>query len=70
MSRDDSSVFESEVRRVAKQLFPNSETFGPVILDGRERDGVYEDTEVVHVVEATISRRRDKALSDLIKARA
>lgn len=64
----DGIIFESEVRRIATELFPRARTKGPVIVDGRERDGVFDDGEVIHIIEATISRRKDKAENDLRKS--
>lgn len=61
-------AFESEVRRIAQELFPRARAFGPIKLDGRERDGVYIDGETIHIVEATTSRRSDKASYDLDKS--
>lgn len=65
---DASAIFEAEVRRVAAELFPRAKTSGPVMVDGRERDGVFDNGEVVHIIEATISKRKDKAEGDLKKS--
>ncbi|ACJ01444.1 NACHT domain-containing protein [Rhodospirillum centenum] len=67
-SDDENSVFEAEVRRIARELFPKARINGPVIVDGRERDCVFNDGEVMHVIEATVSRRKDKATKDLEKS--
>jgi len=37
------------------------------MLEGRERDGLFETEECIHVVEATTSRKKDKAEADLGK---
>jgi hypothetical protein len=67
-NQDDDSVFESQVRRLASELFPRARATGPVKIGGRERDGVYADGETIHVLEATVSQRRAKAVSDLEKS--
>ena len=43
---------------------PAAENGGAEILGGQERDGVFEGDEYIHVVECTISPRRDKAIED------
>lgn len=65
---DADGIFEAEVRRVASELFPKARNNGPVMLDGRERDGIFNDGEVIHIVEATTSKRKDKAEKDLGKS--
>lgn len=59
--------FENEVRRIARQLWPDALNSGARILDGRERDGVFETEEIIHIIEATTSRQKQKALNDLEK---
>ena len=59
--------FENEVRRIARQLWPNAANSGANIIDGRERDGVFETEEIIHLLEATTSRQKQKAKSDLEK---
>ena len=39
------------------------------MLDGRERDGIFETDEVIHLVEATVSRSEKKAEDDIKKLR-
>ena len=63
-----SMVFEQEARRVARELFPRGGGFGPVILDGRERDGVLNDGETIHIIEATCNPQKAKAKQDLEKS--
>jgi hypothetical protein len=59
--------FENEVRRVARALWPEASYSGAIKVDGRERDGVFETEECIHVLEATTSRRLDKAVQDITK---
>jgi hypothetical protein len=63
-----SAVFEQEARRVARELFPRAGGYGPVIIDGRERDGVLNDGETIHVIEATTNPQKLKAHQDLEKS--
>lgn len=62
--------FESEVRRVARALWPSAEFGGAEMIefdfDGRrhEVDGVFETEDVVHMVEATMQRTKLKAEQD------
>ena len=59
--------FEHEVRRIARSLWPSAEFFGAAMVDGRETDGIFETEDCIHIVEATTSRRRDKAQHDILK---
>ena len=43
---------------------------GAITLEGRERDGIFETEECVHLLEATTSRRLDKAKQDVGKLAA
>jgi hypothetical protein len=63
----EDAIFEAEVRRIADTLWGHGGSSGAVKLDGRERDGLYETAEMIHLVEATTSRRREKAASDCEK---
>ncbi|MFD9358383.1 NACHT domain-containing protein [Streptomyces sp. NPDC060031] len=56
--------FEEEVRTVARALWASARDDGTVNLDGVEHDGVYFTHDVVHCVEVTVSRRKDKAEHD------
>ncbi len=60
-------AFEAEVLRIARAKWPSSAMAGAKILDGRERDGVFETEETVHFIEATTSRSQDKARQDTKK---
>lgn len=59
--------FEREVRRIARLLWPDAQHGGAQMIAGRERDGVFETAEEVHIVECTTSRNRDKAIQDIKK---
>jgi hypothetical protein len=41
---------------VARQLWPEAQYDGAQVLDGRERDGVFETEDCIHLLEATVSR--------------
>src|SRR6266404_8100924 len=65
--QQEQTSFENEVRRIARQLWPEAQYSGAQLVDGRERDGVFETEDCIHLVEATVSRSRDKALEDAKK---
>jgi hypothetical protein len=60
----DEQEFENEVRRMARLLWPAAEYGGAALSEGRERDGIFESDEFVHVIECTVSRTRAKAVED------
>ncbi len=60
----DDQIFENEVRRIARQLWPSDEYGGAQIVKGQERDGIFETEECFHLVEATTSLKKDKAEKD------
>lgn len=63
--QEEERVFEEEVLRVARALWGKERPFqGSQMLDGAERDGVFVGHDVVALVEATVSRRLDKAKKD------
>lgn len=64
--RDD-KAFEAEVLRIARAKWPQNAYSGSVVLEGRERDGVFETDDAVHFIEATTSRSQDKARQDTRK---
>jgi hypothetical protein len=64
---DDDRVFEDEVRRIARMLWPGASHGGASIEAGRERDGVFEEEDAIHLIECTTSRRKDKAVQDVSK---
>lgn len=59
--------FEVEVLRVARHLWRRDTCGGPELVDGRERDGVFYEDDVIHLVEATIERGEQKAKDDCKK---
>lgn len=65
--RDEQRHFENEVRRIARQLWPSAEYCGAQMIDGRERDGYFETEDCLHLIEATVSRSKDKAQEDIKK---
>ena len=66
-SRRENEHFENEVLRIARARWPSAAFSGAMIIDGREVDGVFDTEECVHVIEATTSRKRDKAKDDIEK---
>lgn len=62
--------FENEVRRIARALWPEARYSGAAIVDGRERDGIFETEECIHLLEATTSRKLEKAKQDVGKIAA
>jgi hypothetical protein len=65
--RQENEDFENEVRRIARALWPEARYSGAVKVDGRERDGVFETEECIHLLEATTSRKQAKAEEDIKK---
>ncbi len=61
------SEFEDEVRRIARELWPSAQYDGAAKHEERERDGVFVTEEMVHVLECTTSRKKDKAEQDIKK---
>src|SRR5579884_121022 len=59
--------FENEVRHLARLLWPAAQYDGAANRDGRERDGIFETEEFVHIVECTVSRTKQKAQDDFAK---
>jgi hypothetical protein len=66
-ARFEHELFEDEVRRIARQLWPAAQYSGATKIAGRERDMVLETEESVHLVEATTSRSKAKAEQDCRK---
>ena len=66
-TRVENQQFENEVRRIARALWPSAEFSGAAIMEGREIDGIFETEDVIHIVEATTSRRKEKAQQDITK---
>jgi hypothetical protein len=67
MTFDEDAHFEDEVRRIARARWPQAQYGGAAMVAGRERDGIFETDDVIHYVEATRSRREDKARDDTKK---
>lgn len=67
MPYQDDIHFENEVRRIARARWPQAEYSGAAIINGRERDGVFETEDVIHYIEATTSKRSEKAREDTKK---
>ena len=65
--REEQKLFENEVRRIARELWPEAQYDGARIVDGRERDGVFETEDCLHLLEATVSRSKEKAQEDIKK---
>jgi hypothetical protein len=64
-NQEDEVHFEAEVLRVARALWAKDKPFqGSMMLQGAERDGVFVGDDLIAVVEATVSRRVDKAQKD------
>jgi hypothetical protein len=63
----DGRQFEDEVRRVTRARWPLAEYSGAANIEGREYDGVFETDDVVHFVECTTMRTKDKAEKDVTK---
>jgi hypothetical protein len=59
--------FEDEVRRLARAKWPAAKYSGAQMLDGRERDGVFDTEESINFVEATVSGGAGKAKEDTRK---
>ncbi len=68
MNLGNDATFEEEVRKIARQLFPSVNANDSRYADGRERDGLFDDGECVHIFEATTSKRADKVQSDIKKS--
>ena len=66
MYRNDTE-FENEVIDIARHLWPSAAFSGAAKVGGRERDGVFITDEMVHLIECTTSRRKDKAVQDTQK---
>jgi hypothetical protein len=60
--------FERDVIKIARMLWPNAGVNGAVIVDGRERDGVFVTEEAIHIVECTMWRTKAKAVDDIDKS--
>ncbi len=59
--------FEDDVREIARHLWPSAAFSGSAKINGRERDAIFITDEMVHLIECTTSRRKDKAEQDTKK---
>jgi hypothetical protein len=66
-SREENEAFEDEVRRIARELWPSAELAGAANELGRERDGIFETEDCVHLIEATVPRKVEKVRDDAKK---
>src|SRR5215510_10551288 len=62
-------AFENSVRRIARELWPAAQYAGAEMVDGRERDLVFETDDVIYAAEATTDRSRAKAVHDTSSCR-
>jgi hypothetical protein len=69
-NQTEHAIFEEEVRHVARSLWPAALHGGSEMLDGREFDGIFETEDCTHIVEATVSRTKEKAEHDAAKMMA
>ena len=67
VTRQENEHFENEVLRIARALWPSAAYAGATKIDGKETDGVFVTEDCIHVVEATTSRRKEKAKQDMTK---
>ena len=59
--------FETEVRRIAQLIWPRGKVDRSPTIDGYERDAVVQTPDLVIVIEATTSRRKEKISDDAKK---
>lgn len=65
--RAEAEQFERQVRHIASCLWPGGGPANPELHDGRERDAFFVTDDDVHIIEATISRTKQKAVEDCRK---
>jgi NACHT domain-containing protein len=63
----DDTHFEAEVRRLAGLIWPHGTVDRSPVVEGRERDAIVETPDIVTVIEATTSRKKDKIADDAKK---
>jgi hypothetical protein len=68
-AKSPDEIFEDEVRRIARELWPAAEFAGAVSINGRETDGVFITEDTINIIEATTSREKQKAIYDGEKLR-
>lgn len=59
--------FESQVLSIARMLWPMNPSSGAEFIEGRERDGVFHEEDVTHLLEITIDKSEAKAKQDCKK---
>lgn len=64
LAYEDPAIYEVEVLRIARALWPQAEYQGSAMHGGRERDGVFITEECIHLIEATADKKKEKALKD------
>lgn len=62
--REEQVTFQDETLRVARELWSQAEYAGAEVVGGRERDGIFETEDCIHLLECTVSRTREKADTD------
>jgi hypothetical protein len=65
--QEQNAQFEADVRRIASALYPASASGNAEMLMGRERDGIFLTDQLLVVIEATVSRKREKVAADAKK---
>lgn len=63
----ENEIFENEVRRIARSLWPSAEYGGASKELSREMDGVFETEDCLHLIECTISKTKSKVEHDIKK---
>ncbi|NOU05137.1 MAG: NACHT domain-containing protein [Hyphomicrobiaceae bacterium] len=66
----DPKIFEAEVRRIARAIWPSDTYSGPIMLDGLERDAIFITEDNVIYIEATTAKDEAKARKDIGKLEA
>jgi hypothetical protein len=61
-------AFEADVRQICSQLYGINGASGPVMIDGRERDGVFDTGTELVIVEVTMQKTRAKIKNDYDKS--
>ncbi|MBB3813176.1 hypothetical protein FHY13_001482 [Xanthomonas arboricola] len=59
--------FEAQVLAVARMLWSFNPSSGAENIEGRERDGIFHEEDVIHLIEATIDKSEEKAKQDCRK---
>jgi hypothetical protein len=59
--------FEVEVRRIARLIWPQGKVNRSPLVEGYERDAIVETPDIITVIEATTSRRKEKTTVDAKK---